>query len=84
MSFHNWLSTDSPDEDQCLGCGVRTHQFGEGVISDHGPLPIACPGPGVMQPHIFEAFGEDLECAICGRCVDDNTTPDELNWECVS
>jgi hypothetical protein len=81
--FHRWLSTDG-DEDQCIGCGVASPDFGEGVVSDHGPLPIGCPGPDVAQPHHFthSPMPDTIECAYCTVVIGPTTLPSDVDWEC--
>jgi hypothetical protein len=82
MMFHQWCATD--DEDQCFRCGVMAPDFGVGVISDHGPLPIDCPGPlgRVANPHHFLEGVRGIECAYCGLTLDDETLPATVGWEC--
>lgn len=83
--FHAWLGTDADDsEDQCLGCGVITPDQGEGVVSDHSPLPIFCPGPEVVWPHHFVALGDDKIGCWCGVVVTPDTMPNEIRWECLA
>jgi hypothetical protein len=89
MMFHKWLATDAGD--QCFRCGVIAPDFGDGVISDHGPLPIDCPGPldgpgrgpgRVDNPHHFLEGVRGIECAYCGLTLDDETLPATVGWEC--
>ena len=89
--WHHWLTTDDdPDRarplDQCLFCGVVTPEFGEGVLSDHGPLPIMCPGPdgtGPWPAHHFDPAGNDsIECVHCGVTIDGDTLPADVDWRC--
>ena len=81
--FHRWDRWVSEDSggDHCLRCGVVTPDFGKGVISDHGPLPIACPGD-VANPHHFFGRSTRIECHFCGLVIDDETLPADVNWEC--
>jgi hypothetical protein len=81
--FHNWIGEDN--RDHCLGCGVDTVDFGKGVISDHGPLPLGCPGTDVQERHSFVRVSkvtEELGCVRCGVVLDDESLPDEFDWEC--
>jgi hypothetical protein len=82
--FHRWLSAD--EEDQCIGCGVVSPDFGEGVVSDHGPLPITCPGPegtGAWPAHHFHSLGNgEIQCHSCGEIIGGDTLPADVEWRC--
>ena len=89
--FHRWLSaSDAPDpEDECYGCGIRTPDFGVGVIADHGPVPLACPAPRPDWPHymvrtpIAHPSGlPTIECEWCGTRLTPETDPTTFDWEC--
>jgi len=89
VGFHRWLSVDvEPDmrEDRCFGCGVITPDFGEGVVSDHGPLPIGCPGPegtGPWPAHHFADIGDGaIQCHACNLLIDETTLPADVEWRC--
>jgi hypothetical protein len=91
MGFHRWLTADDdPDRprtlDQCIGCGVVAPDFGEGVVSDHGPLPIGCPGPDATAPwiaHHFDDAGDGaIECDHCTLRIDMHTLPADVDWQC--
>lgn len=89
--FHKWLSTDDPETDSCIGCGVATQPVHTGPASvDNGPLPVFCPGPGAYRdepehgPHHFLREDADtLRCAFCGSVIDEHTVPDTVEWDCV-
>lgn len=81
--FHNWIGED--DRDHCLGCGINTVDMGFGISSDHGPLPLFCPGPKVGEPHQMVRIDkrkQDLGCIRCGVTLDDESLPDDFVWEC--
>jgi hypothetical protein len=86
--FHRWMGTDDARTDTCIGCGVHTPDYGSGVMSDHGPLPLWCPAPQPEWPHYLQpavpGSGESvaLECEWCGARVTDLTLPDTFGWEC--
>ena len=84
--FHHWMGTDSEKEDQCISCGVVAPDHGEGVMSDHSPLPIHCPGPdGAYNAHHYtDAPDGKLDCAYCTHQVHDNSDPERDLGECLS
>jgi hypothetical protein len=90
LGFHHWLCIDSGEdgakpEDQCFQCGVITPEFGVGVVSDHGPLPIGCPGPnlGPWPAHYFYDVGEGtIECVQCDTQIGPDTLPADVEWRC--
>lgn len=85
--FHHWVyvGEGERDEDQCERCGVVAPDFGEGVISDHGPLPLTC--PGVCQygnAHVFFAgVAGAIECAFCSTTIGPDTEPNTVDWACA-
>lgn len=80
--LHTWLGTDEEGEDSCLGCGVTTPDFGEGVVSDHSPLPIFCPDLEVVHAHHFGGDEKELSCQHCGYTITRDTMPNEMDWAC--
>ncbi len=81
--FHNWIGEDGADH--CLQCGVITVDFGWGIMSDHGPLPLFCPGNDVGEPHRFVRLTKDdqsIGCEGCGLVLDEDSLPDDVDWEC--
>lgn len=91
--FHRWLTASDDDgldpEDECVGCGVRVPDFGEGVIADHSPIPLWCPAPQPEWPHYFQRTPIEHEsgipttqCVWCGFLLTPETEPDEFTWEC--
>lgn len=79
--FHQWMSAGEND-DSCIKCGVTTPDFGEGVISTHGPVPLICPGPdGAYNAHHFVGTEEELVCAYCTLRISDSMD-DPMDWEC--
>lgn len=100
--FHHWISTGeevdngvvvTPEgteivEVSCLGCGVVTAEWVEGVVVDHATLPLTCPGQ-VENPHHFHALSSvvggihnEIECGWCDVIIADTTLPSEVVWEC--
>lgn len=91
--FHHWMSVDSggdghENEDQCISCGVVAPDVADkdSSFSDHGALPLHCPGPdGAYNAHHFTHTGDgELDCAYCGHQVKNDTKPSDVEWECLS
>jgi len=91
--YHHWMSVDSGDEghdseDQCISCGVVTPDVADkdSAFSDHGALPLGCPGPkGAYNAHHFTHMGDgELDCAYCGHQVKNDTKPSDVEWESLS
>jgi len=91
VGFHRWETADDDPErarplDRCIQCWVLTPEFGEGVISDHGPLPIGCPGPDATGPwlaHSFDDAGDGaIRCDQCTLVIDMHTLPADVDWRC--
>lgn len=82
--FHQWMGTGERNEDECIGCGVVAPDFGSGVVSDHGPLPIHCPGPGgSYNAHHFQGDKDGISCAYCGHSITSTSDPKrDVDWEC--
>jgi hypothetical protein len=99
--FHKFLSTDADlDTDtvvkdegveivevSCLGCGVVTAEWVDGVVVNHATLPLDCPGPVVEKPHHFHAvtsvyWGDVIECGWCDYVIEGDTLPADVEWEC--
>ena len=77
-------------EVSCLGCGVITAEWVTDFVSvDHATLPLTCPGPTVQNPHHFHAVTSAvggihnvIECGWCDFVIEDDTLPDDVDWEC--
>lgn len=83
--FHHWMGTGEPRENSCNKCGVTTPDFGEGVVSDHGPIPLWCPGArAAYNSHHFVGSETELTCAYCAVTITDETDPNTVEWECRS
>ena len=82
--FHKWGSNDIETDDACERCGVVAPDFGVGVISDHGPLPIMCPGVARYgSSHHFVGDEDEIACAFCGTTIGPDTDPTTVDWACV-
>ena len=86
--FHHWVyvGEGERDEDECQRCGVVAPDFGGDVISDHGPLPLFCPGVcqyGDAHNFIPAVDEGEIECTYCGTSIGPDTDPAAVNWACA-